>query len=94
MFLYPIALARIMEAFKEYDELGKTAFLKKYDCSRSYKWVVIRKGREYPARAILASAFAKEHVHTRPPRVFPPRIDGWEYSYTFNRLGLSTKRRY
>lgn len=93
MYFFSIALARIMEAFEEYDELGSKAYRMKYGCSLSRRWVVLRRGKAYPARAILEAAFANEYRFAVPTRVFPPRITGWEYSYVFSQLNLQVERR-
>ena len=82
-----------MEAFEEYDELGSKVYRMKYGCSLSRKWIVLRREKVYPARAILEAAFANEHRFAIPARVFPSRIKGWEYRYVFSQLNLRVERR-
>lgn len=46
----------VLRAMREYDELGRDAFLAKYGFSRSTKFVVSDDGREYDSKALLAAA--------------------------------------
>lgn len=91
--MYGIALARFMDAFEEYDKLGAEAFLRKYGYSDAKKWVVVRRGHEYPARAIVAAAYEKAMGHPLLSKDFPPFFSEGDYAAIFRRLGLDIQRK-
>jgi hypothetical protein len=51
---------------REYDELGRDAFLAKYKFGRSTKFVVVDNGREYDSKALLAAAHGFQHPDEGP----------------------------
>jgi putative restriction endonuclease len=56
---------------REYDELGRDAFLAKYGFKRSTKFVVIDSGREYDSKALLAAAHGFQYSEKGPlPNTF------------------------
>ncbi len=53
--------AAIESAMREYDGMGRDAFLARYGFRRSTKFVVVRHGREYDSKAVLAAAHGFQH---------------------------------
>lgn len=56
----------VLRAMREYDELGRDAFLAKYGFRRSTKFVVVHEGREYDSKALLAAAHGFQHPDAGP----------------------------
>ena len=54
--------AAIESAMREYDDMGRDAFLAKYGFKRSTKFVVVHNGREYDSKALLAAAHGITNV--------------------------------
>ena len=54
---------------------------------------MIRKGHEYPARAIVAAAFEKAEGRSLRTKDFPPYFSEGDYANLFSRLGLIVKER-
>ena len=46
----------VVRAMREYDELGRDAFLARYGFKRSTKFVVVDNGHEFDSKALLAAA--------------------------------------
>ena len=51
---------------REYDALGREAFLTKYGFGKATKFVVVDGGREYDSKALLAAAHGLEHPDEAP----------------------------
>lgn len=56
----------VLRAMREYDELGREAFLAKYGFGRSTKFVVLHDSREYDSKALLAAAYGFQHPDAGP----------------------------
>jgi MoxR-like ATPase len=46
----------VLHAIREYDDLGRDAFLAKYNFQKARKFVVVHDGREYDSKPLLAAA--------------------------------------
>jgi len=64
----------IEAAMDEFDELGETAFLKKYGYRPAYRWIVKVGRRQYPPRAIAAAAYFSEHERVLAPEEGPRKL--------------------
>ncbi len=51
----------VIEAVREYDELGRDAFLKKYGFGPSKRYYIEVNGQRYESKAIAGVAFGKQH---------------------------------
>jgi putative restriction endonuclease len=56
----------VRKALKEFDDLGRDAFLKKYRFGRSARFVVSHAGREYDAKAVIGAAHGHQFPHKGP----------------------------
>lgn len=54
----------VTKALKEFDDLGRDVFLKKYGFGRSARFVLNHEGREYDAKAVIGAA----HGHQFPDK--------------------------
>lgn len=54
----------VRKALKEFDDLGRDAFLKRYGYGRSARFVLSHEGREYDAKAVIGAA----HGHQFPDK--------------------------
>jgi hypothetical protein len=50
----------VLAAIEEYDEMGRDAFLDKYDYGRSRRYLLRHDGREYDVKAIVGVAFGNQ----------------------------------
>lgn len=46
----------VFKAVREFDEVGRDAFLKKYRFGRSSRFILHHEGREYDAKAVIGAA--------------------------------------
>ena len=58
----------VRQAMAEFDQLGQEGFLAKYGFGRSRDYVVLRDGRRYDSKAIVAAAHGFEHPDLGPLR--------------------------
>lgn len=56
----------IERALDEYDSLGQDAFLAKYGFGKAYKYILVRDGKRYDAKAILGAAHGYEFPDRGP----------------------------
>src|SRR5437667_422230 len=58
--------AAVEAALNEFDQLGRTAFLKKYHFGRAHKYFVKRDAKLYDSKAIAGAARGFEHPEKGP----------------------------
>src|SRR5690349_11631379 len=51
----------ILEAIREYDQIGQDAFLQKYGFGRSRDYIVLHDGKTSDSKALLGAAHAYQH---------------------------------
>jgi MoxR-like ATPase len=56
----------VLAAMKEFDELGREAFLEKYGFGRALKYVLLNDGKRYDSKAIYGVAHGIEHPDQGP----------------------------
>src|SRR4051794_15763135 len=64
----------VLEALREFDELGEEAFLREHGFGPAKWWVLVHEGKQYPSKAILGVAYTKQY----PDR--PTLREGGTYS--------------
>jgi hypothetical protein len=57
--LTDIIAEAVTEALNEFDEIGRDAFLQRYDIGEAHGYYVLRNSRRYDAKAVLAAAHGK-----------------------------------
>lgn len=58
----------VLEAMREFDGLGRDAFLQFYGYGRAREYFIARRGRLYDSKAIIGVAFAYQHKGATPLR--------------------------
>jgi MoxR-like ATPase len=58
----------VLRAIREFDELGRDAFLEKYGFASSRQYVLVLNGREYDSKPIVAAAHGFQHPQLGPLR--------------------------
>lgn len=72
---------------RQYDDMGRDAFLARYGFKRSTKFVVAHNGREYDSKALLAAAHGFQHPDKGP---LPNNFSGGEQTTArFRALGFT-----
>jgi 5-methylcytosine-specific restriction enzyme A len=56
MALADVSSSDVTAAIREFDELGRDAFLEKYGMGKSRSYILHYQGNEYDSKAILAAA--------------------------------------
>ena len=56
----------VLRAIREYDDLGREAFLAKYHFQKARKFVVVHDGREYDSKPLLAAAHGFQFPEAGP----------------------------
>lgn len=56
----------VLAAMREFDEIGRDAFLEKYGFGRSQKYRIRHNGRLYDVKAVLAAAYARQFPDREP----------------------------
>jgi len=56
----------VLAAMREFDEIGRDAFLDKYGFGRSQKYRILHEGNLYDVKAVLAAAYQKQFPERKP----------------------------
>jgi hypothetical protein len=56
----------VLDAIREFDEIGQEGFLQKYGFGRSRDYVVLHDGKPYDAKALVGAAHAYQHPDLGP----------------------------
>lgn len=79
----------VKKALKEFDDLGRDAFLKKYGFGRSARFVVSHQGREYDAKAVIGAAHGHQFPEKGPLKSADFPSSERAVKGTLERLGFS-----
>jgi hypothetical protein len=93
MALTDITRQGVLEAVREYDALGREAFLDKYGFGRAREYMLVLNGREYDSKAILGAAHGFSAPQAGPLRA--SEFSGGEATTQarLNALGFQVIRR-
>ena len=86
MALTDITALAVTDALDEFDQIGRDAFLQRYDVGEAHGYYVLRNDKKYDAKAVLAAAHGK--VQGRQPLYANEFQGGQPATRTLQKLGF------